>query len=464
MGLKAEISDIIDELDNFHFELLGNISELNKEQYFPNFVTSKNGLQRHFTRKAMTLLRSISDTIFDNEDKISRIIERNEFEKVVKQCVADFHAEGKYEKHDSENLMPGLVEYIKSQAYIRANKYTHYFPAWTLGMERINEFSIGPVTFMTREQWIESVDIPDHVKENFLGQKEANYRWKDILLNGLQKWQDEVSLDGFAGYIHDSISKCPSILKITLVGYEKNLSRKHAEMICRSALDAVSLIFGGREFFLQQALQNERLPPTSSNSLIETDGYLWMPGFSLSPRIPHISPARASEELQKIPVILSALESILEALSNPKSHKYPGLANRWAISLDWFGEGNREKSDSIALAKIATSLDVLACGGKLNGILEMLENLLDIDRGKQVISGKSPKTFKKLIENIYDDGRSKILHGTYSDRLESYSDLRAHAAHIARMALIESAARLKNYQGNNTDTAFRKMPPVTQVA
>ncbi len=464
MGLKAEISDIIDELDNFHFELLCNPSELKKEQYLPNFVTSKNGFQRHFTKKALILLRSISDTIFDNDNELSRFIERSEFEKIVKQCIADFHAEGKYEKNSSENLMPGLVGYIKSQAATRTNKYTHYFPAWTLGVERIRPFSLGPVKFMTREQWVESVDIPDHVKEDFLGQKEANHRWKEILLDGLKNPQNEVNLDGFAGYIYGSIRKCPSILKITLAGYEKNLSRKHAEIICRSALDAISLVFGGREFFLQQALQDERLPPTSSNSLIETNGYLWMPGFSLSQRIPHISPARASEELQKIPEILSALESILEALSNPKSYKYPGLANRWAIGLDWFGEGNREKSDSIALAKIASSLDVLACVGKANGILEMLENLFDIDRGKQVTSGKSPKNLKKLIENIYDDGRSKILHGTYSDRLESYADLRAHAAYIARIALIESAARLKCYQGDNVNTAFRKMPPATKVA
>jgi hypothetical protein len=358
--------------------------------------------------------------------------------------------------------MPGLVEYIKSQVSISAHEFTHYFPAWTLGMERIRQFTLGPVIFMTREQWIESVDIHGHVKENFLGQKEANYRWKEILLNGLQKRHGELNLDGFAGYIYESISKCPSILKITLTGYEKNLSRKHAEIICRSALDAVSLVFGSREFFLQQALQDERLPPISSNSLMETDGYLWMPGFSLSPRIPHISPATASDELQKIPVILSAIDFVLEALANPQSHKYPGLANRWAIALDWFGEGNREKSDAIALAKIATSLDVLACVGKVNGILEMLENLFGIDRKKQVISGKSPKTFKKLVENIYDDGRSKILHGTYSNRLESYSDLRAHATHIARMALIESAARLKSYQGDDENTAFRKMPPVTQ--
>ena len=68
-----------------------------------------------------------------------------------------------------------------------AQEYTHYFPAWTVGMERENPFTIGPVRFLTRTQWIDSVDFPESGKERFLDSPVANFRWKEILKQALLK-------------------------------------------------------------------------------------------------------------------------------------------------------------------------------------------------------------------------------------------------------------------------------------
>ncbi len=51
MKLKAEISAIIDELDNFHLELLNSDHGLSEEQYQLNFVTSKTDFSDTLAKK-----------------------------------------------------------------------------------------------------------------------------------------------------------------------------------------------------------------------------------------------------------------------------------------------------------------------------------------------------------------------------------------------------------------------------
>lgn len=325
-------------------------------------------------------------------------------------------------------------------------------------MERNGPFTIGPVTFLSRSDWIDSVDFSQRAKDSFWNEATANHNWKEILNGELQRSPHAPVLPGLAGVVYGAISECPAILKITIRGYEPELSRKLAKLACKTALDAVSLGFGSAEIFHQQALHEERLPPVGSANMLETNGCLWIPGNSLSKRIPHLSNARVVEALEGMGKILPAFASALAGLVEPNSHDHPGLASRWATALDWFGEGNRESSDAVALAKLGTCLDVLACGGKNVGIRDMVTHLTGVSGSKQVVQGLRPRTLEQLVKDIYDHGRSKILHGTHHDRLESFANERQQAAYLARIVLIECALRLKTYTGTDEDKAFRTMP------
>ena len=452
MGIKEEFNELVAELNRIH----SSEFSFKEESSMPDFVTAKNGFQRHFTKKAVIALNNLSYTIHCNDKNISDVIELEKFVVIVRQCVADLHADGQLMELESLN---SLKESIKTKVSLLNKEYTHYFPAWTLGIEKDKPFKIGPVTFMSREQWIDSVDFPDTAKENYQSNPDANFRWKEILRDVLQNRSSTTLLEGLAWSIYGAIDECPSLLKISVIGYEQEFSRKFAELVCKTALDSVSLAFGKNPcFFHQQALHGERLPPFGSKSLIETNGFLWYSGSSLSSRIPCFDYSTILEASKKAEEEISAFGYILEMLLNPTQFQYPKLANRWAIALNWFAEGSREKNDAIALAKIATSLDVLSCCGKFVGILDMLKHLTDKSETTSVITGKNPKNLKQFVKDMYDDGRSKILHGTYSERLKSYSEQREHAAYFARFALIECAVRLKNFTGADIDTAFRTIP------
>ena len=459
MGIKEDIFKLVTEMYNHHLEP-SRSHRAPAGQSFPDFSTARNGNGVTLPPSSRALLTSIAGNILSNDITLTQKIELPQFITVVRQCFVDFYAEGKFKdgaEADIYAVKSDLVAYAKEAAADRVMEFTHYFPAWTLGIERVQPFQLGPVTFLTREQFVENTDIQGHVKDSLYNQGEANHRWKEIIRERWGNPSHDGQLDGFARDIFEAIGSCPSILKITLVGYEKNLSKKLAAMICRSALDAVSLVFGNAAFFQQQTLAEERLSPIKTSTITETNGYLWLPGMALGKRIPQFSPARISEDLKTMPELMCAIGYTLGALANPKLHRHPELASRWAIALDWFAEGHREQSDAIGLAKIATSLDGLACVGTYKGILELLENLLDIKRDGVVINGRKSRTLAEVVKEIYDDGRSKILHGSYSNRLQAYGEGKSRASYLGRHALIESVLRLENYIGADKGTAFRTM-------
>jgi len=453
MGLKTELKALVDELDRVH----KGAEPWSEEVGVPDFVTAENGLQRYFTQNARKALGQLSSTLYQNRTESSKV-ELKVYERLVRQAVADMHAADEFldfEENDTGNLHSKLKSLVEERLESVANKYTHYFPVWTLGMERTSPFSLGPVTIFNRADWIDTVDFPQQMKDRYLNQPEDNHRWREILKDALQKPKDNSPIEGLANTVYRVVSKCPTLVKVTICGYERQYSLKLARLVSKTALDSISLGLGASECFLQQALQDERLPPVGSDSLIETNGFLWLPGSALGGRVPSLSPERVEQALADMNGIIPAFEAILEGLVDPGNHRHPKLVNRWATALDWFGEGNRESSDAIALAKLGTCLDVLCCGGKNDGIRDMVVHLTGTDGETQVIRGSRPRTLKQLVKDIYDHGRSQILHGTHYDRLESFSAERKQAAYLARIVLIESAVRLQRYNGSDNDKAFR---------
>ena len=131
------------------------------------------------------------------------------------------------------------------------------------------------------------------------------------------------------------------------------------------------------------------------------------------------------------------------------------LSSRWATALDWYAEGMREQNDAIALAKIATALDVLSNGGRYKGILSLLKKLFNKESNDVVLhSCFKPITLEEFVKNIYDYGRSKILHGTNHERLNSFENERKQATEITRLALFKCLCLFGNYSGDDLNFGF----------
>lgn len=464
MKIAKKFQNLICEMDKANGR--GGLGDkaLLSEGFLPDFATARNGYQVTFTSAGRKLIQHISADIHESSSNISSVVELKRFSEVVRQAVCDLYAENEISANDAAGGYRKMRDLIQDEVASLAKKYTHYLPAWTLDAERNAPLVIGPATIFSRDKWIDSVDFPERAKDKYLGAKEENHRWKENLRKALSSAPGEAPLDGLSAAVYSVVNRCPAVVKVTVSGYEKNYSRKLALIVARSALDSISLMLGGSEFFNQNALHIERLIPVSENSLIETEGYLWLPGNALSSRFPRMSGEDAKASLEKMNQFYRAIEKILHALVDQSSHKYPGLANRWATALDWLAEGGREKSDAIALTKIGTSLDVLSCGGKFGGILSMLVNLLEVPEDRVIFGGRRERNLKTFVRETYDHGRSKILHGNQYKRLKSFSEQRSMADSVARIALLETAIRLQSYSGPDGDTAFRTMPKASAGA
>ncbi len=455
MCLANDLKDLVNETRRVNSESFTAKDGLE----FPGFITAHNGNQMLISRKMKEIIRKFSKNVVENRKPEEAKIEIANYAKIFTQVLADMTADRRFDTY-CETMDKAVLKELKAQIEKQIDKaseeYTHYFPAWTLRMEAIEPFELGPVSFLDREKWVDSVEFPPNANNFLVGSPEQNHNWKNVLKEALTKPKDSTQLEGIASLLYDPISECPSLLKVTIKGYEREFSRKLAKLVCKSALDAISLCYSP-DFFYQQVLQEERVPPISSFTLVETEGFLWSPGHGLSLRIRSRSPNQANNDIKQMPIPLRVFGSILDALVNPSSHKHPKLASRWATALDWFGEGCRETSDAIAVTKLATCLDVLTCGGKSDGITAMVAFLSKSEKDK-IFMTKPSRTLEELIKDIYGAGRSKILHGTHFDRLKSFEEMRKITARLARDVLIESATRLYSFTGEDEDKAFKTMP------
>ncbi len=443
MAIKDILARVINELGNY-------------KDFGFNFMTSKNGIQCGFTPESLRLFYQLSEIIYVNDTEF-KTIELENFIKIVKQCTIDFYTENKFDDFDQNEaeIVKDLKQYVKSATTNQITTYTHYIPVRTLGFEKIKTLELGNVSIMSIEAWIDSINITG--RECF-----ESFDWKQYLKDRLNKKIPEVPKEPCSWIIESifsAIEKAPTMVKVTIKNLEKDLSNKLANIIAKTTLDSISLLFN-KDVFYQQVLLSERIPPIMTHSLVETNGSLWHLGSTLSPRIPIISPKQAHEELLKDSnqKFLQAISKILYALENPQEAQYPKLSSRWATALDWYAEGIREQNDAIALAKIATCLDVLSNGGKYSGILNMLKNIFAISEDEIILQDiQKETTLKKFVKEIYDYGRSKILHGTHHERLESFKKQREQASIITRKALFGCLLLLDNYSGEDSDCGFGKL-------
>ena len=174
MSLRTELKALVDELDHTH---KGAFS-WSTEDGFPEFSTAENGLQRHFTKKAREFLWRLSSTLYHNRDTPATRIELGNYQKYVRQAIADLHASEALsgslidDAENGDDPLARLRNLVEERIANNHQEFTHYFPAWTLGIE---PFALGPVEFMSRAGWIDSVDFHQRAKDHYLNQREANY-------------------------------------------------------------------------------------------------------------------------------------------------------------------------------------------------------------------------------------------------------------------------------------------------
>jgi hypothetical protein len=454
------LAELVAELDRIHVSGNVVVSKLDRG-VLPTFKTAKSGHQIHFTLPALRSIATISDLFYKGTPARALQIRIEEYTELVTQAVAECFAAGDFDvaRHsveDSKKLLKRRVERaIKKQRVT----FTHYFPAWTLGVEATQKFAIGPVRFLSRQEWIDSVQIHDPVAHALSPNKSDLLSWKRRLRKLEERTARRVQKEGIADWIHRAIKVAPAVLKIRIVGSEIVRSQQLARYACKIALDSLSLLFDNNigEQHCQFVLADERLIPIRQSTLVEACGRLWIPGSRINKRgwIGSEADAVAIANSPGAKRLLSACGNVIKAMLNPSLKAHPGLAQRWATSLSVYSEGCREMDDALALAKIGASMDILSGGGEEAGIRKMLLHLTGASESDILVKVPHPLTFKQVVSRIYSYGRSQFLHGNHIDPMIRFTSERHHATQLARIALRETVLRLVKFTGPDVANAFR---------
>ena len=455
MSLASDLQLLLEELDRIQPDGHLDVEALAANE-FPTFCTSESGKQITFTNDAIEMLRRVSRVLYDNAPTLANVVRFEQYFEVVRQSVADCFVNVQTSRNATDTAGDYVNDLrVRVEAGIVAfqTEYTHFFPAWTLGIEASQSFRVGSITFQTRQQWLEAVNFPDQAIRQFAPDGDGAYDWKDSLRTALNTGTEPLTVNILDRDIYDFVKPCPSVLTVAVSGSERELSRQRARFVCRVALDSLSLMFDDAKLHSQLALYDEPLLPIRLSRLICTNGKLWLPGHSINLR----GWFGTQSDVLDIPAnqkdLIDAYGKIVDTLLRSDSHVAPDLANRWASALTWFSDGCRERNDAIALAKIASSLDVLAAGGRSRDIIKMLARLTGWASTKVVIRWPET-TLADVVSRIYDYGRSQILHGTHFDQMKSFVELRSHATTLARIALRECVRRWVAYSGPDESKAF----------
>lgn len=441
-------------------EMLYNLYLINtgeKEDYeFAGFATGKNGHQVTFDREFEDQLIIVSLGIFNNSNHDFRI-EENQFKKIVKKAIVNLICLNKIDFNPEFDNLELIREEVKSLIGELQLEHVHIVAAKTLAFEQNAKLKIGPTTIYSLKDWIEISESPKEFIEKH-GDKEINLEWKKNLLMKINDPNHQIS--GVAKQIYEVIKDSNSVIKVYLTGFEYEFSKKLSKMVAKLSLDMISLFLGGQKSFFQQIIHDERLGPSMTHDLGEYNGYLGLPGHNLGKQVQPIffSEESMTDFFIKFEDFKKNFEYVLEGFIHQQNTKHPLLTHRWIFALRWYAEGVREPDDAIAVAKLACCLDALSNGGRLGGIKNLLSNTLGIKSDQIIFKDKVKNVdLHAFVKRIYDQGRSRILHGTIEDMLESYELDKLRLIDCCRLVLLETLVRLNRYEGEDTGKAFQSM-------
>lgn len=457
-NLTDLLDAIVNELDATH-DADGFSAVL--DDYLPNFIVTRTGAERHFTKRAIDGVNALAARLLAGRPEYQAVMRHAQFCQLVRSCVADLHAEARFATEPAAQRQQLKLFEQELEERLRGvpMPFGHAFPATSLGLEGAGNYCVGPVEIASLKTWLDSVSFSERNLRRFgIGEHSD---WKLELLSVLESSERRGVRPSAPEHLEelvDAFHGCEAVVSIAISGLEQNYSREVARMAARTALDGVSLLARrGGIAFSQQTLSDERLQPLKNHSVIAFKGEHWIGGSWTERAIPVYQGGIRSNVFGNAR-LYESLCDIVSCLIDSRSHRHPQLAMRWATALEWYAEGCRETSATLAVTKLAASLDVLTCGKKAKGISRMLANLLGRAASAFVFKN-DPASLSQIVQSIYGDGRSRLLHGTQIDRKVAFDDERGQARVLAEFALLNLLRRLAVYEGPDDESAFIEMPP-----
>jgi hypothetical protein len=403
---------------------------VSQQPFFPPNVSIKGGGFIFITSDGYSALKKLGRIWHANDTTRSKLLSRTAAEELSIHSFGDLL--GSIDDLPSElDTKSELLRIMGERLHSRTQPEYFYFPARVFEETDVETFSIGPVTFYRRVDWLDELErlegAPCSWKADVL--RRWAYRQSRLrqILASLEEWLAHEIFKHWPGgwlarrlvrfrmhrsYVDDivkAVGGCEWIMAVAIEGRERSRSSECASIAALVALDSLGLSMPITSARNLRGPFHERGRQLLYNLRQRVGQPL---NFSISVDLPRLGgpPGAQATLLSDSSVLRGAVGSALTAFV-PVTHTGAAalLLQRWVEAMYWFGQARRERNEFIALVKLGIALDVLAKGGKARGILGLSRAIFG--KSDDDVIASDNRTLRQVVETLYNDGRSKIAHG-----------------------------------------------------
>jgi hypothetical protein len=404
---------------------------------FPPQLWLGDGRSIAATDSLIDAISKYAQILADNDPSLKTALKTQELESLVQRSFAQILAE-----IDLDLLTDEIFSEIKNKVEVRFNEaVTHNKKKvdLTLGCqllvgEGIYPITIGPVVFEERLQWLARARKAGRVST--IAARRLTAIWRGHSLRKRKASRDFANEKG----ILDSVGHYPIVCTVQTSGLSSKFVEEKGLLTARMAMTALSLMwqkpsrglewmklqYDGSSYLRHYVLFGQGYGAGSSSSRSGLPvGKSVEPGWITSY-------AHYSAEFGQIGEALSAFVNPGIQTSRPR------VLNALFLSLWWYHQACRETSDQMATTKFAASMDALTGGHKAKGIVNLIGVRLGFKPDDALM--KDSRTTKRVVAEIYDAGRSQLIHGTSANYSHDWTDVRATAEGVGRLCLLFACA------------------------
>ena len=294
----------------------------------------------------------------------------------------------------------------------------------------IRSFELGPLRFENRSDWLERKCSEGAISN--VTRRRIESAWAGHRLRKRKPSNDSL----FEKEIVRTIGNCRWVCTVVTVGLSTETALERAATAARLGLLAVALCWPRAS----QALDRMRLA---------YDGAVYQKNvIAFGPTNAVLTKSSISGIAAGLPIkgeewnafvfensdYFYIISEILGFFVGPKGdYRRADISSALAQSLLWFHDGCQETSDLVGVVKHSAALDALAGGNKSAGIKKLVEARLGIPPGEELRTGGL--TMGRLINEIYNEGRSRSIHGTNTRFTHDWSGIRYLAERLAESCI-----------------------------
>lgn len=399
----------------------------------PPMLSLGDGRSLKATEELLSAVSAYARIYWENDPSLRPRFKRAELTKLIEQCFGQALAEIDLTLNDDQLkiVVKNHVTELVGEQIQRYDRPTDLI----LGCHLIEgetpyPIRIGSVLFETRDRWCQRMLATKKLSPITARRLQAHWSGKPIR-------KRKGSFDSTAERsILDAIGPCPIVCQVTTDGLSGKYVQEKGLLAARLAISAISLTW------LQPSEGLKWMNLLYDRHISHRHTALFWGGKNIgfnSARTQLPSGRYIDDELldsiSYFRWLFDQFGEVIDSYVQPKRPILrPNMMNTLFLSLWWYHEACREPLDQIATTKFAASMDALTGGRKAKGIEQLINARLGPKPEDQLMS--DGRTTKAVIAQIYDGGRSRLLHGSSDDFAHDWTQTRESAEMIGRLLLV----------------------------